>query len=354
MSDQTPQFIPVKKPDAGTQIGVHYVAEFIKCPRKWFRRYYQPLPDETTGELINVGIEPRDTAPALLTGGIFHTALEEYYRSGIVDGEDTGKYDLDRTLAAMETSCAARKDSYYSEEDADAEREMIQTMLIAYWERFGPTSSNPDYPKIKVLCDTEGLPYIEREWITPLPYSNYYITSKIDLIITDGGYVKAMEHKTSVASFVTSRLSSIHYDAQFTAEIYTLTNNMPEATKFFGVTCNVVTKNRSAKSKYDIAERDTTNRTQDQLLDWANTTIDTLRQIDERVGQYEKWLTQGVEEDKALSVWFPVHGQFNEQCFAYRRPCDYYALCKQPERANSLLAVYKPRTKPEAESKTEE
>ena len=187
-----------------------------------------------------------------------------------------------------------------------------------------------------------------------LGYSDYFLTSKIDLIITHRGYVKAMEHKTSVASYVMSRLSTIHHDAQFTGEIYTLAENMPKEIKLYGVMANVIQKNRSLRSKYDIAERDTTTRTQSQLDDFANTAVDTLRQIDERVGQYQDWLSKGVEEYKALSVWFPTHGMFNEQCNAYRRHCDYYALCKQPEKANKLLGIYKPRTRPEATPANEE
>jgi len=349
MPNESPQFIPIKKSDAGSLIGIHYINEFIKCPRRWFRKYFQPLPDEDTGKLVNVGIEPQETAPALLAGGFFHTALEAYYNSGIVDGEDTGNYNLDATLAAMEEGWQKRKDSYHAEEDADNDHDMIQRMLIAYYDRFGPQSANPDYPKIKVLCDPEGKPYIEREWLTPLGYSNYFLTSKIDLLIIDGGYVKAMEHKTSVASFVGNTLSGIHHNSQFTAEIYTLTHNMPNS-RLYGIKVNVITKNRSARSKYDVAERDTTNRTDDQLADFANTAVDTLRQIDDRVAKYEEWLDKGIPEHEALSVWFPAQGQFNNECYAYNRPCDYYALCKQPERANNMLGLFRPRTKPVSEA----
>jgi len=227
-------------------------------------------------------------------------------------------------------------------------------MLIAYYDRFGPDSASPDFPKISVLCDSEGVPYIEREWLTPLGYSNYFLTSKIDLIIKHAGYVKAMEHKTSVASFVQRRLGSIHHDAQFTGEIFTLNKNMPKEVKLYGVLANVITKNRSARSKYDIAERETTNRTRPQLTQFANTVIDTLRQIDDRVGNYQKWLTQGVEEHEALSVWFPAQGEFNGECEAFNRHCDYYQLCKQPDKANSMLGIYKPRTKPTADAPREE
>ena len=164
---ETLQFIPIKKPDAGSLIGVHYLMSFIKCPRKWFRQYYQPLPDEETGEPVNVGIEPIETAPALLTGGIFHHALEEYYRSGIRDGEDTGEYQLDAALAGMNASWAARKDSFVTEEAADLELGVVQAMLIAYYDRYGPKSAAPDFPEIQVLCDASGNPYIEREWVTP-------------------------------------------------------------------------------------------------------------------------------------------------------------------------------------------
>ena len=344
--DPTPQFIPQKKPDAGSLIGVHYIMEFKKCPRKWFYRYYQPVVEEETGQLVHTGVEPKQTASALLTGGVFHQALEGYYRSGVRDGADTGEYSLEAALGEMDKAYANRKGSYESEDAADAERAMVQSMLIAYFERFGPNSPRPDYPVIKVLCDEQGEPYIEREWATSLGYSNYFLTCKTDLLITHQGYVKVMEHKTSVASYVQSRISSSHHDAQFSGEIYTLKNNMPADTKLHGVMINVVQKNRSPRSKYDIAERDTTNRTATQLEDFANAAVDTLRQIDDRVGNFEDWLSKGVEPRVALSVWFPVAGMFTGECEAYRRHCDYYSLCKQPERAHLLLGMFNARTKP--------
>lgn len=341
------KFLPKKKPDAGSLVGVHYMMEFIKCPRKWFYRYYQPVTEEESGEQVHTGIEPQDTAHPLLTGGVFHTALEGYYASGIRDGEDTGEYQLEQALSEMKTAWNSRKDFYYTEEAAEKELDMVQNMIIAYYDRFGPKSPNPDYPKIKVLCDTNGEPYIEREFATPLGYSNYFLTCKADMIISDIGYVKVMEHKTSVASYITSRLSSIHHDAQFTGEIYTLNKNMPENMKLFGVKANVVQKNRSPRSKYDIAERDTTNRTAAQLADFASAAVDTLRQIDDRVANYEDWVNvKGVDQPTAIGVWFPIQGAFNGECEAYRRHCDYYSLCKQPEKAQKLLGIFKPRTKP--------
>lgn len=354
MTSPSPQFIPQKKPDAGSLIGASYLTEFEKCPRRWFRKYYNPVVQPETGELVHTGIEPLETAPPLLTGGVFHAALESYYLSGIRDGDDTGEYNLEAAMAGLDKSFTARRDSYLNEEIADTERTTVQEMVIAYYDRFGPKSPNPDYPKIKVICDGNGQPYVEREWVTDLGYSNYYLTCKTDLFVSDQGYGKVMEHKTSVASFIKQTLNNSHTGAQFTGEIYTLKNNMPVDAKLFGVLVNVVQKNRSPRSKYDVAERETTNRTDPQLYEFANWAVDVLRQIDDRVGQYEDWInSRGVEEWKALSVWFPTRGTANGECNAYNRPCDYSSLCKQPDRANQLLGVYRPRTKPESELSVE-
>ena len=343
---KTLNYLPIKKENAGSLIGVSYIGEYIKCPRRWFYRYYQPTTNDE-GVTGNTGIEPHGTAPALITGSLFHNALAAWYESGCVDGHDTGNYILDVALDVLNADWEKRADEYYDTTTAEEDLAMIKEMLIAYTDVYGPTGTNPDYPKIKIVCDQDGKPLIEREYATPLGYGDYFLTCKADAIIEDEGYTKVFEHKTTVASYVMSRISSIHYDAQFTGEIFTLNNNitpLSDAGGLFGVKANVIIKKRSPRSKYGIATRETTNRTADQLQDFANTCVDTLMQIDDRVKHYEEWLERGVEQTEALSVWFPVQGTFNGECEAYRRPCDFYMMCKAPTRAASMLGGYKPRT----------
>lgn len=336
----TQTYLPIKKENAGSLVGVSYMGEYIKCPRKWFYRYYQPTSTED-GTAVNTGIEPHGTAPALITGSLFHDALAAWYASGCIDGEDTGAYDLEAAIAELDKSWTARHSQYRDETAADEDKNMIKEMLISYADHFGPEGSAPDYPGMKIYCDALGEPVIEREYATPLGYGDYFLTCKVDAIIEDRGYLKVFEHKTTVASFMMQRLSSIHHDAQFTGEIYTLKNHFEG--DLHGVKVNAVQKRRKLKSKYPIAERDTTNRTDDQLADFANTCVDTLMQIDDRVKNYEKWVADEVPQTEALSVWFPAQGAFNGECEAYRRPCDYYMMCKAPKRAHTMLGGYKAR-----------
>jgi len=342
----TTQFLPYIKPDAGSQIGVSYIGEFIKCPRKWYNKYAR-LTRNSDGSVSATGIEVHQTASPLISGSLFHHALENYYKSGCLSGEDTGAYSLEFALSKLEDEFNLRKSQYETEDAAESEYAMVRSMILSYDERYGPNGGDPDYPAIKILCDQDtGEPYLERNFATPLGYKDYYLTCKVDAVINDQGFVKVFEHKTSVASYVNTRVSSIHTDAQFAGEILTLNENIKTGDPLAGVKVNVVVKNRAAKSKFDVAVRETTSRSPSQLEDFKACAVDVLTQIDERMEQMVDWVeAKGVDAEKAAGVWFPSRGQFNGECQAYRRNCDFLMLCKQPDRAKQLLNGYRPRVK---------
>lgn len=348
MTDPVLSFKPIVKPDAGSQIGISYMKEFVKCPRRWFFKYAMET-EQDDGSVAPTGIELKGTAVPLISGSNFHAGMESYYRSGCRDGADTGEYKLDAAIAGFEESFNRRKRDYVSADVATEDYDMVKTMLVAYSDRYGPTSSSPDYPNIEVLCDQDtGEPMVEREFTTLLGYGNYYMTSKIDVIIAHMGFVKGFEHKTSVASYIRSRLMTSHNDAQMSGEILSITESLPPAYPFHGILVNVVGKKRSPRSKYDIAERETTTRTQSQQEDFKQSCIDVLRQIDDRVANFNEWTrVKGIPFHQALAVWFPATGYFNDECNSYNRLCDFAPICSKPAASGQMLNAFRPRTRVE-------
>lgn len=341
-------FQPIRKPDAGSLIGVSYLSTFVRCPRKWYWKYAHPT-EQPDGSIAPTGIEPPEVDKNLLLGGEFHKAIEVYYLSGCRDGQDTGAYDIDAAIATLEESHSKNFNKYQDTDEESDSLRMAKDMLYSYHEAFGPNSPAPDFPHMRIACDTEtGEPLIEKEFITPLGYGNYYMTTKIDAIIEDRGFYRAFEHKTAAASYVRQRLSSIHFDAQMSGEIFAIRKHLAEGISIAGLKVNVIVKNRAKASKYAVAERESTDRSDAQLELFADSAVDVLRQIDARVQKHNEWLKQGVPLQESLSVWFPIHGYYNGNCQAYNRPCEYSKLCQIPERANSLLANYRRRTTVEA------
>ena len=194
-----------------------------------------------------------------------------------------------------------------------------------------------------VAHDGEGKPLVEREFQVDLPYGDYVYTMRADLVILHRGYLKMGEHKTSVASFLGSRLKSSHFDSQMTGQCWVMREMFPE-TALNGVWVNAVVKFRSPKSKYDLAERETTTRTNFQLDNFPLGVVDILQQIDDRVGKFNQALEKGYDLEKSAQLYFPDHGTRSGRCFAYNRYCDYFDICKNAGREEQLLVNYRPRT----------
>jgi hypothetical protein len=338
-------FIPKQTEFGASPVGNSYLALFANCPKAWYNNYLRPIP--TTGRegepLVTQGISPMSTALPLVEGDIFHTGLEAWYLSGCRDGADTGEYDTDQGLTAAESKWSSRKRHYETDVDEGESWANMQTLLLNYFERYGPNGDSPDFPTVMVAHDGEGKPLVEREFKSDLPYGNYYYTMRADLVVLHRGYLKMGEHKTSVASFLGQRLKSTHYDSQMTGQCWVMRENFPD-TPLNGVWVNVIVKFRSAKSKFDIAERETTTRSQFQLDNFPLGAADILQQIDDRVGDFHRNLGDGVDKEMAAQLSFPDHGTRSGRCFAFNRYCDYFNLCQNPGREETILSNYRPRT----------
>lgn len=340
------QFIPKEELHGGSRVGNSYCSTFANCPKKWFNNFLRPvetIDPKTEKPVLTQGIRPRQTAQALLAGSIFHEGLASWYLSGCRDGEDTGEYSLEAAIEGAKLHWSQRKHEY--EGDVDPEEDWLtnQAMLVAYAEHYGPDSPGADWPDLRVAHDGEGKPLIEREFTSKLGYNDYIYTMRADLVVHHRGFLKMGEHKSSVASFVKNRLQTSHWDSQMTGQCWVMATEFPD-TLLNGVWLNVVVKNRSVRSKFDVAERDTTTRTQFQLANFRVNVIDILERIDDAVGFFWEDYLGGKPLEEAAQKWFPDHGTRTGTCLAYNRECEYASLCKGAGREEQLLVNFKPRS----------
>ena len=223
-------------------------------------------------------------------------------------------------------------------------------MLIRYHEEFGPGGRCPQYPSIQVLCDSQGEPLIEREFTIPLDYHGYTFTTRADAVVEDLGYVKALEHKTSAPSWVASRLRYSLMDPQITGLIFALTTTFPDE-KLWGCLVNVVVKGSSPR--YGVAQRETVNRTPEDLEAWKVETTKTLRQIDESVELFrERRRDFGNWRDAAMPI-FLESGRDTDQCHSYNRECEFLNLCRMKGLEDQFLGDFRAKTTAEHNTETE-
>jgi len=331
------RFIPAKTPNAGSQIGNSYLAKFARCPRDWFNTYYRPFQG-------GHGIQYRFTSEYLSAGRSFHEGIAELYRSGVRDGEDTGEWDIDRAIARMQLEHTTTTIEYESQEKAEETWQLIQSMLLNYHDEFCLTGNRPDFPTIRVLCDGEGSPLIEREFSIDLGFRDYVFTCRVDMIVSHHGYPKIMEHKTSAPGmWVGKRLASIHTDSQFTGECLVMASLFPEEL-ISEVLCNVVIK----RGKTEIARRESTRRDHHDFNSYRLAVLDILESIDHRVEGYTSDIDRELPELEAINRWFPDHGTRTGACEEYSG-CQFKTLCLNKSRNDQFLQSFVPRSQQEVQ-----
>ncbi len=326
------RFIPERTPSGGSLFGNSYTASFAKCPRQWFNSYKRPLD-------ASMGIKSRFTSEHLIKGRVFHVGIAELYQTGCTDGTYHGEWNIDQAMARMELEHTVASIEYESEEKADEDWLLLQSMLLNYHDEFSKNGNRPEFPEIRVLFDGKGQPMIEREFQVDLGYRDYVLTSRIDLLIEHHAFPKAMEHKTSAPGFwATKRLNSIHTDSQATTECFVLAALFPEE-RINEVYYNIVIK----KGRSEIAKRDTTRRDYHDLNTFRLATIDILEQIDRRTEGFDNDRDSGLNEEEAADRWFPDHGTRTGACEEYGG-CQFQTICRNKDRIEQNLKSFRPRT----------
>lgn len=331
------RFEPKVDPDqGGTSLGNSYLNAWVRCPRYWFNVYYRPI---DTVSHTGRGIEPLQTGLPLLTGTLFHEGLEGYYRSGWRDGADTGEYVLDKAMERMQAQWISQRGRYASDPEADLDCLRVETMLREYHGVYGPKGSACDYPGIRICGDEDGNPLLECDFRYELK-EGYWYTGRLDGICLHYGAIRVLEHKTTSAYGVSSRLATLSTDSQFTGEMWLAQQSIPDAT-VDGVLVNIVLKDRSPKSKYTVAVREPTTRTEAQVEQWRTGACTILDQINSAVEEYESAIKAGVSINSAEARCFPNHGTRNGNCYAYGRPCDYADLCSLIGMESKVLPTFR-------------
>lgn len=343
-------FLPTPSPDGGSRIGNSYLSTFAECPKRWFNVFLRPMEWKTEDgtSMVSEGVAPKHTDPNLSKGRVFHEGMAAWLASGVKDGEDTGQYDLEVALAAVDKAAAACRPEYSDPAQADEDHTTMRALIISYHEAYGPGAAAHDFPEIKVCADPEGHPLVEREFVCDLGYGGYVYTCRADAIVDHLGFLKVFEHKTSTVRGVGGRLRTIHRDSQFTGELFTLAHHFVEH-PLNGALCNVVPKDRGANSKWGVAERETTTRTPEQLEQWRVDTVGLLRRIDESVHDYKLARARGRFVEEAASETFPELGEHTGRCYKFNRECEFFDVCQRKGREESVLWRFRPRTSVERE-----
>ena len=349
--------LPKRKITSGSKLGWSYLSAHSDCPTKWYLKNLAPWPgspirvdpisrklylsvegdEPISGEPISgevpdlpIGLEPRKFSPALDTGTRFHSAIEAYYRSGVRGGIDTRQRDPDAAFAAIGTP------EHDSEAEVDAvatTRRLVEKYLYHYRDE-----------EIEVACDPiDGHPLIEEELWLDLGYGNYQFTSRLDMIYRQGGYLWALEHKSTSASAMGKLLQRFQIDGQVTGQFLQLVSHFPDET-IGGVTLNAAVKDRGARSTLPEFTRRNYSRTPAQLEKFRLDIVRKLKSIDEHVEAWMDLVTKGMDFDDAARATFDASPN-GYQCVGMGIACDFFAYCTNREVASRLaLDTYQPRT----------
>lgn len=337
----TNNFIPARSLDGGTPVGSSYMNTYVRCPYLFFNQYIRPIGDlEDGGQLI--GIQPRFRSPALSGGSMFHSYMEHLYLSGCRDGHDTGEWDFDFAINAMEVCREEVRSGYREPEQCDIDFNEMRLLAEYYVQQYGKQGAQPEWPEFQVAFDEEGKPLIERAFELDMGFNDYYITSKPDIIMTRNGYLITRDHKTAARGWGQRRSANIDTDPQFTMEHMILSELFPELA-FEGSEVNIIVKGLKHGTKAQRFFRNTTTRTLTDIRVFKADTIDLLHKIDESVSQFKDLLERTGDVELAASLAFPRHGVRTDACHAFSRSCDFIDLCVYKDNIGNNLGAYKPR-----------
>jgi hypothetical protein len=328
--------------EGGSRFGVSFLRAW-KCPYEWALRYIAPNPNGGTGLVTETKARP------LLVGGAFHFGLEMWYKARCTDPstggfcEDRGSADLDVIEACINAYVLDHHKEWEDEmEMAKDEKDLVE-YVRRYHHHYGAGGLDPEFPGLRVFVDGTG-PWIEREITVKLPNTGFEFSCRIDLIVTDGGILKVLEHKTTSASGLYSLMSSFHLDAQPTAELWTLQQALALPVVPQAVVLNVLNKNprKDGTGTPPFARQDT-SRTEADVAAFQNMVWKMLAEMNECCENYVQAISRGMEPFDAILLCFPRRGTIFQHCLRYGRKCDYWGLCSLTGFEARGAAAFKPR-----------
>lgn len=326
----------------GSRIGLSFMKSWFTCPYRAAMEHLAPHPDGR-------GLTSHHKARPLLAGGLFHAAIEPWYRSRCINPstgqwtEDTGKPDLERARHELDTWAAQHYSEWEDPIEADTDTQLCREWLQRYHDHYGPTGKEPDFPNLRVYVDESG-PWIEREVVLPLG-NDLEATCRIDLVASDLGQPVVVEHKTTSASYFFNLLKMMHIGAQPTMELLCLKEG--GGLPFLPSACvvNVLNKNpgKSPMAKTPPFGRERVSRTEADIGHFKRNLLTWLETIERWLGEYEQLTTAGHDPYDAISLVFPRTGTLTGQCYSFNRPCEMWQVCSSTGRESLIAASYKPR-----------
>lgn len=338
-------------PGGASQFGISFLTSWVKCPYRFALTYLAPHPSGGRGLTLSTKASP------LLAGGSFHLALETWYASRCVNPstgettEDHGQPDLERARQAILTHSAEHAHEWESPEARAVDTQLTLDWLQRYHDFYGPQGAMPEWPEMKVYVDETG-PWIEREVRVPLT-EGLYLTSRIDLVASDGGHPVVYEHKTTSASQFFALQNRMHLSAQPTAELLALQTGA--GLPFVPSACviNILNKNpgKAANAKTQPFARPRVSRTEADLAKFVFDAGTWLRDIEEHLGAWKALTDAGVDDWEAIARVFPRTGTLNGACTEYNRQCQFWGLCIQTGRESRGANAFQARV-PEIDHST--
>jgi hypothetical protein len=299
-----------------TRSGNSFTQAFQNCQMQWWFGHRAPL---ALGE-PQLGAQPIHTAPPLMIGGLMHTALENYYRSG---------RSLQDAAQAVELAATERMEEFISLEKRDEALALVHRLL----DRYDAAFKDED---LEVMTDDVGELLIEREYEIDLGYNDYVFTSRPDMVVAWQGYVGPLDYKTVAASRLHVDVANMSRGRQWTGELLAVQLAHPQW-KVNGAIGRFIVKDRSAKSPLGPFSTEVTERSPHDFEKFHRDIVDVLQDIDARQELYDKKLEQGVDPFTAARQIYLENRFF---CYLFRQ-CEYLEPCMAVGREESLMQGFR-------------
>ena len=293
-------------PDRESAMGYHYVQTFMQDPYSWYLKYVR-------------GLKPIHTKPALIKGGIIHSAIEAAYL-----------YDADSAHKTLATLFDHRRPEYENPEQHATDWRDSEAMLCA-WLTTWLTHDK----------DTYHLMHIEDPFELPLP-NGFLISVRFDALLqskTDGE-LRVLDHKTTGYSPMAAHKSLDDSD-QSTCYQWAASKLYPN-NRIIGVESDVIFK-RSNMRAAKCQRVGIVQRTPWYIDQWQIAMIAWLSDIARRVHMLNEGYPPAFAFPRGESYWGP-----NDWPGIYRAPLPddptepphgYTIDAWQQDRAQAILTL---------------
>jgi len=342
---QALQLVPTVR-DGASRFGIHFLGQWIACPRKAALSELMPHPQG------GLGLTPNFTKRPLGVGWTYHEGIAHWYRTRCTDrstgaqGDDTGQPSLEAALDHITVAGESRRAEWEDEEEWAADMALCRELVTRYDQWYGPKGVDPEWPEVRVYCDETG-PWIERTIEVPIGDTGLIYTCRPDLIATHLSTLAVWEHKTTAPSSMAGLLARMHVEAQPTGELRALRHaHGTLLTNVSVVVINAINKKpaKGPRGTTPHFARERVSRTQADFDQFDHDVETTLLWIG---GMILHW--HNLQEKHSMSPWeamlyaFPKLGTMHGACHAYNTQCHFASICQQAGREQMMALSYRPR-----------